>query len=135
MECKEAIHPEGTHRRPIERQPLGFGKLRQAHLGSDRISNENPTASPTRLGVRDGEIQPSLGEHEILRHALALVIHQAEKILSRGYAGHRGAMKPVSRRLVILGYALPTKVHDPDIGLRTRIPCSARAMRILADRL
>lgn len=93
-------------RGPIERQPLRFGKLRQAHLGSDRISNKNPAASPTRLGVRDGKIQPSLREHEILRHALALVIHQAEKILSRRYAGHRGAMKAVSRRLVILAVRL-----------------------------
>src|ERR1700730_17972072 len=76
-------HP---HHRPFERQLLAEIELGPRHLGGDGIAKSQEVVAIVGRTMSGRQIQPFVGLHDVAGDAEALIIHQAEQILSGGVA-------------------------------------------------
>ena len=124
-----------AQRRFPQRKALPHASLCQRHLCCDRIPDAGPGRPLFRRCAGDAERHPHIGQHVILRHALALVVHEAEHVLRRREALLRRGAIEAGAFLKALRHPAPVLVHEAEIGLRPGSrSTSANGVRIAAAR-
>src|SRR5450631_2419655 len=91
---------------PDQGQPLARNDLTGRHFRSHRVAEpEIKIPLAPGGGMRGGEVEPFIGQHEVLRHAMALVVDQAKPALSEGIALDCRLLVEIRRGIIGLRHA------------------------------
>ena len=115
-------------RRPLPRPALGFGVLQLfgGHLCSEGISEPHAPLAIITGRLRDGEVEPHVGHHIVLRNALTGRIHDAKLSLSSHFSLVGGKLKPGDRLSEVLRNTEPIPVHKAEVELRVGVSLVGR---------
>ena len=113
-------------RRPLPRPALGFGELFGGHLCSEGISEPHAPLAIITGRLRDGEVEPHVGHHIVLRNALTGRIHDAKLSLSSHFSLVGGKLKPGDRLSEVLRNTEPIPVHKAEVELRVGVSLVGR---------
>lgn len=95
---------------PLQRQTLRLGDLSGRHFPRNFIKVPNRLAA-IRTGQRDREVVPNVGSYIVLRHAAAVLIHDAKVVLGDGDALLCGLAIPAGRLRFVLSNPYPLVVE------------------------
>src|ERR1700681_2378386 len=84
--CRRSLSP--ASRCPDQGKPLGFGDLIGRHFRSHRIAKPQIGVSLALWSMGGSQVDAFIGESGVCRHAVAIVIVQAEVALCKGVALH-----------------------------------------------
>ena len=101
---------------PFSRQSLSLGNLFGSHIGGHGFPHPRKVLLPS-AAMCSREVEPHVGQHEILQHTSAHVVHASEVVLSIGAFLFGGFAIPVLGRNVVARYASAIEVQEAEVTL------------------
>src|ERR1700687_4071183 len=129
--CRRSLSP--ASRCPDQGKPLAFDDLIGRHFRSHRIAKPQIGVSLALWSMGGSQVEPFIGKNGVWRHAVALVIAQAEPALRKGVTLRGRSLVEIGGGVVGLRHTEAIFVHEAETRLRPGISAQ-RHGRQLVDR-
>src|ERR1700681_5036096 len=114
--CRRSSSP--ASRCPDQGKPLAFGDLIGRHFRSHRIAKPQIGVSLALWSMGGSQVKPFIGKNGVWRHAVALVIDQAEPALCKGVTLHGRSLVEIGGRVVGLPHTGALFGHETETPRR-----------------
>src|ERR1700722_8452719 len=99
-------------RDPVEREPLSFGDLILRHFRCHGIAKSRKIFLFVALRSCRGKVEPFVGEDEIQRNAVSLVVHQPEHRLRKRISLNGAPGVEIGGGIIVLGFAKTVFIQE-----------------------